>query len=136
MLAQDFIQYLTDEGYNVFPDPNFIPAADDMPESQLPALFVFGTGGFENHSYIDWQRPTFQVIVKGKSYKADFNNMTATEQLAKQLIKFLDKKINYQISIYHIYSSHAMHGNPTPLGLDENDRPMYSTNFRFIFREG
>jgi hypothetical protein len=45
MRAKEFIDYLTSEGYNVFPDPNYMP---DVEESQLPALFVFGTGGVQS----------------------------------------------------------------------------------------
>jgi hypothetical protein len=128
MTAKELINYLTDQGYNVYPDPNFIP---DLEESQLPALFVFGTGGFGSDDTLPIENPTFQVIVKGKSHKTDYTQMDATETLAKQLIIFLEKKNNYMVGNSLIYVSRAMQSNPIPLGLDIHDRPTYSTNFRF-----
>jgi len=128
MRAKELIEYLLSEGYNVYPDPNFIP---DLEESQLPALFVFGTGGGETDRDLPIQYPTFQVIVKGKNYKTDFTEMDSTEQLAKSLINLLDHKLHYTIGSNYIYESRSMQSNPIPIGLDEKDRPMFSTNFRF-----
>jgi hypothetical protein len=128
MRAKEFIDYLTAQGFNVFPDPNFMP---DIDESQLPALFVFGTGGSESDDDLPLMYPTFQVIIKGKSYKSDYTQMDKTEQLAKSLIKLLDKKIRYEIGNNLIYHSKAMQNNPIPIGLDTLDRPVFSTNFRF-----
>lgn len=132
MLANDLITYLTGSGFTVYPDPNFIPA--DLPEVKLPCLFVFGTGGYAPHDYVPTERPTFQVIVKGKSYKALPANMAAAEELAKQLVELLHRKANYLIGQTHIFSSKAMQ-HPIPLGLDDKDRPMYSLNFLFYTKE-
>jgi hypothetical protein len=128
MTGKELIDYLTAQQFNIYPDANFIP---DLEESQLPALFIFGSGGSESDSDLPIQYPTFQVIVKGKSYKADFGQMDATEQLAQKLIKLLDKKIHYEIGSNYVYESRAMQSNPIPIGLDTYDRPTYSTNFRF-----
>lgn len=132
MLANDLITYLTGSGFTVYPDPNFIPA--DLPEVKLPCLFVFGTGGYAPHDYVPTERPTFQVIVKGKSYKALPANMAAAEELAKQLVELLHRKANYLIGQTHVFSSKAMQ-QPIPLGLDDKDRPMYSLNFMFYTKE-
>ncbi|KOP64362.1 hypothetical protein AMS62_03130 [Bacillus sp. FJAT-18019] len=133
MLASDLIAYLTDAGFTVYPDPNFIPA--EIPETKLPCLFVFGTGGYSPHEYVPTERPTFQIIVKGKSYKVLPGNMASTESLAKQLIKHLHRQANYTAGSAHIFSSTATQSNPIPLGLDDKDRPMYSTNFMFYTKE-
>lgn len=132
MLANDLITYLAATGFTVYPDPNFIPG--DLPENKLPCLFVFGSGGFAPHDYVPTERPTFQVFVKGKSYKTMPANMAATEKLAKSLVKLLHKKPNYKISQTHVFSSKAMQ-QPIYLGLDDKDRPMYSTNFLFYTKE-
>jgi len=129
MQTRDLIDYLITQGFNVFPQPNFIPA--EIKESQLPALFVFGTGGFSSHDYLPIDRPTFQVIVKGKSFKQDSISMSLAEQEAKRLIIFLDKKTNYAIGNFHIYLSRTNQSNPIPLGLDDKDRPIFSVNFTF-----
>lgn len=132
MLANDLITFLTGSGFNVYPDPNFIPA--DLLENKFPCLFVFGSGGYAPHDYVPTERPTFQVIVKGKSYKTLPANMTKTEELAKQLVKLLHRKTNYPIGTTHVISSKAMQ-QPIFLGLDDKDRPMYSTNFLFYTKE-
>jgi hypothetical protein len=128
MTGKEFIDYLIGEGFNVFPDANFMP---DLEESQLPALFVFGTGGSEADEDLPIQYPTFQVIIKGKNYKSDNTQMNSTEKLAKNLIYLLDKKTHYQIGKNLIYHSKAMQSNPIPIGIDIHDRPVFSTNFRF-----
>lgn len=133
MRGKELIDYLTVQKYNVYPDANFIP---DLDESQLPALFVFGSGGSESDPDLPIQYPTFQVIVKGKSYKTDINQMDLTEQLAKRLITLLDNKTHYTIGENLVYQSKAMQSNPIPIGLDTFDRPTFSTNFRFKLQEG
>lgn len=134
MRSDDLIDFLTSEGFSASPDPNFIP--DEVKESRLPALFVFGTGGGEAHRYLPIDQPTFQVVVKGKSYKADPRNMAATEEVARSLIRLLDKRTNIQIGDTYAYSVTAMQSNPLYLGLDTHDRPMFSTNFRFRTYQG
>jgi len=132
MLASDLIAYLTAAGFTVYPDPNFIPA--DLPENKYPCLFVFGTGGSAPHEYVPTERPTFQVIVKGKSYKANPANMASTEELAKNLIQHLHRRANFKVGEANVFSCLALQSNPIYLGLDSGDRPMYSTNFVFFTR--
>lgn len=127
MRAKEFIDYLAGEGFNVFPDPNYMP---DVEESQLPALFVFGTGGGEPDDELPMEFPTFQVIVKGKSHLADFSQMDKTEQLAKSLINKVNKVDHRIIGSNLVYYIRPMQSNPNPIGLDIRDRPVYSTNFR------
>ncbi|MFF2016222.1 minor capsid protein [Paenibacillus sp. NPDC058177] len=132
MVANDLIAYLTASGYTVYPDANFLPA--DLPETKLPCLFVFGTGGYAPHDYVPTERPTFQVIVKGKSYKAAPNNMAAAELIAQGLKKLLHRKPNYTAGAVHVFSSTAAQP-PIYLGLDDKNRPTYSINFIFYTRE-
>jgi hypothetical protein len=132
LLASDLIKYLSEAGFSVYPDEGFIPS--DIPDDRLPALFVFGTGGFAPHDYIPRERPTFQVIVKGKSYKANPANKIGAEREAKRLIDLLHRKHNYAIGDSYVWSSRAQQPNPIPLGHDEHDKPMYSTNFIFQVR--
>ncbi|MNN84742.1 hypothetical protein D3C81_2019400 [compost metagenome] len=95
---------------------------------------MFGSGGYAPHDYVPTERPTFQIIVKGKSYKTLPMNMTATEELAKWLVKLLHRKSNYEVDQTHVFSSKAMQP-PIYLGLDDKDRPMYSVNFMFYTKE-
>lgn len=133
MLGADLIAYLTGSGFSVSPIANFIPA--DTPDNKLPAIFVMGSGGFAPHEYVPTERPTFQMIVKGKSFKTNAANLAATEAEAKRLIKFLHRRSNYFVGGSLVFSSTAMQSNPIFLGVDEQNRPMYSTNFMFYLRE-
>lgn len=128
MSGKEFIAYLTSLNFNVFPDANHLP---DVDESQLPALFVFNTGGYSSDPDLPIQYPSFQVVVKGKSYKLNPLEMEKTEALAKKLINSLDQKTNYRIGGNTIYYSRAQQSNPIPIGLDIHDRPTFSTNFNF-----
>lgn len=133
MLSEELIDYLTLSGFTVYPDANFIPP--DMPEAKYPCMFVHGSGGFAPHSYVPTDRPTYQIIVKGKSYKTLPANMATTEAYAKEVIQHLHRRVNYLIGGTHVFSSLAMQSNPIYLGLDVHDRPMYSTNFVFYVKE-
>ncbi|MFE8697980.1 minor capsid protein [Cytobacillus sp. FJAT-53684] len=127
MRAKEIINHLSLEGFNVYPDANFMP---DVDESRLPALFVFGSGGAESSSDLPMEFPTFQIIVKGKSYKKDSNQMDKTEQLAKSLINHLHSINHQEIGSNLVYYVRSMQSNPIPIGLDTFDRPVYSTNFK------
>ncbi|KAB2335085.1 minor capsid protein [Bacillus mesophilum] len=128
MRSKEFIDYLTANGFNVYPDANYMP---DLEESQLPALFVFGNGGSQSDPDLPIQFPSFQVIVKGENYKSDLTQMDKTEVIAKNLIRFLDNKIGYEIGRNHVYLSKSMQSNPIPIGVDTMGRPVFSTNFTF-----
>lgn len=128
MTGKELIDYLTELNFNVYPDANHLP---DLEETKLPAIFVFGTGGFASDPDLPIQFPSFQIVIKGKSYKVDSTQMEKTEALAKSLIKLLDQKTNYRIGKNTIYYSRAQQSNPIPIGLDIHDRPTFSTNFNF-----
>lgn len=128
MTSTEFIAYLTSLGFNVFPDANHMP---DVPANQLPVLFVFGTGGFNSDPDLPITYPSFQVVLKGKSYKSDYTQMEKTEALAISLISQLDQKNDYVIGNNTIYYSRAQPAQPIPIGLDIHDSPVFSTNFNF-----
>lgn len=132
MLASDLINFLTGAGYSVYPDANFIPA--DLPEAKFPCLFVEDSGGPPPDDYVPTERPSYQIIVKGKSYKAAPANMAAAEAVAKGLSKLLHRESNYMVGSTYVFSSTATM-QPIFIGLDEKDRPIYSTNFEFYAKE-
>nr|WP_269636716.1 minor capsid protein [Paenibacillus forsythiae] len=123
---------MTASGYTVYPDANYIPA--DLPEAKLPCLFVQDSGGYAPGDYVPTERPTYQIIIKGKSYKTNPANMAATEGVAKGLVRMLHRRVNYEAGSTHVFSSTADQ-QPIYLGLDAMDRPMYSTNFIFYVKE-
>lgn len=136
MQSKELIDYLALSGFSVYPDANFIPAdADNKLEAKYPLLFVMGSGGFAPHSYVPTERPTYQIVIKGKSYKTLPANMATTEAYAKELITHLHRRPNYLVGSAYVFSSLAVQSNPIPLGLDNLDRPMFSTNFVFHVRE-
>lgn len=132
MKTTELIDYLTSQGFRTYPTPNFLPGNVD--ESQLPALFVFSTGGYGSDDSLPIQTPTFQIIVKGKSFKLDPINMQAAEDLARDLILHLDKRIDFTVGSSRVLACRAVQSNPIPIGLDDDGRPTFSTNF--VFRTG
>lgn len=133
MYISNLIEYLKSAGFSVFPDPNFMP--DKISDHLLPACFVFGSGGYAPHAYVPTERPTFQIIVKGKSYKTNPTSMLEAEVAAKAVIKHFHRKVNYFIGNNRVFSSQAEQPNPIPLGQDEHDRPVYSVNLLFYLME-
>lgn len=132
MRSIELIGYLTAVGYSVYPDPNFIPGT--LPENKCPCLFVFDSGGESPHDYVPTERPTYQIIIKGKSFKSNPANMAATQSIAKGLVNHLHRRANYLVGSTEVLSSTAAQ-QPIYLGLDDQDRPMYSTNFNFYCKE-
>lgn len=126
------INYLEAAGYSVYPNPNFIPGT--QLETLYPCLFVFDTGGEGPHGYVPTEKPTYQIIIKGKSYKADPANMAATEDIAYGLVHLLHRKCNYMVGSSEVLTITAI-GRPHYIGLDEQDHPVYSTNFQFYVKE-
>jgi len=133
VLGTELIAYLTSSGFSVSPVPNFIPT--DTPDNKLPALYVMGSGGWAPHEYVPTERPTFQVIIKGKVFKTNTTSIAATEAEAKRLIQFLHRKANFVVGTSAVISCLAMQSNPIYLGQDEQSRPMFSTNFTFYVKE-
>lgn len=126
MRAKEFIDYLVSLGFNVFPDANYMP---DVEESKLPALFIFSSGGSEPDKDLPIEYPTFQIIIKGRSYKMDSSQMDATEHLAMDVINTIRTEEQLYIGANLVYYIRPMQSNPIPIGLDTYDRPVYSTNF-------
>src|SRR5690606_32253144 len=101
MLSEDLISYLALSGFNVFPDEGFIPP--EVPDARRPCLFVFGTGGYAPPDYIPQDKPKYQVIIMGKSYKTNPANKAAAEAEAKRLIKFLHRKHKYDAGTAYVW---------------------------------
>lgn len=128
MKAKELIDYLILLGFSVYPDPHHMP---EVPESMLPCLFVFGSGGFGSDNDLPIRFPSFQIVVKGKNAKTKPSEMSITEDLAMSLINALDQRTNYTIGGNTVYYSRSQQSSPIPLGLDINDHPIFSTNFNF-----
>lgn len=128
MSAKELIDYLILLGFTVYPDPHHMP---EVPEDMLPCLFVFGSGGYGSDIDLPIKNPSFQIVVKGKNFKKNPQEMSNTENLAMSLISALDQMTNYTIGGNTIYHSRSQQSNPIPIGLDINDHPIFSTNFNF-----
>lgn len=126
MRAKEFIEHLVSLGYSVFPDANIMP---ELELSRGPTLFVMSSASSPADRDIPIEFPSFQVIVKGENYKNDVSQMDKTEQLAKQLIYDLRTENSQVIGENLVYYIRANQSNPIPIGLDDQYRPTFSTNF-------
>jgi Bacteriophage minor capsid protein len=126
MKSKELISHIASLGYSVYPDANMMP---ELEESRGPTLFVMGTAGGEAEHDIPIEYPSFQVIVKGKNHKADYTQMDSTESLAKQLINDLRTEKKIVLGNNLVYYIRANQSNPIPIGLDDQYRPTFSTNF-------
>jgi len=97
-------------------------AADD-------AAYVRIFGGFAPSQWTNKRRPSFQVVVRGK-------NGPAVEAKAWAIYKAFNGRTNYVIGTQKISSSFADQSAPLYIGLDANNRPMYSVNFTMTYIDG
>lgn len=86
-------------------------------------------GGFGPSEWTPKQRPTLQVVVRAKS------GVTA-EQRAWAVFTAFHRRLNWAIGTQKVSSSFADQSVPLYLGLDENNRPMYSINFTLTYING
>ncbi|NMH68614.1 hypothetical protein HF072_07445 [Bacillus sp. RO3] len=126
MRAKEFIDHLSSFGYSVFPDANIMP---ELEVTRGPTLFVMGSASSSAERDLPIEYPSFQVIVKGENYKNDVHQMDKTEQLAKQVINDISTEIKEVIGQNIVYYIRANQSNPIPIGLDDQYRPVFSTNF-------
>jgi len=86
-------------------------------------------GGFRPSQWTGKMQPTLQVVVRAKS------GITA-EQKAWAVYGALNGRTNYAIGTQKISSSFADQSAPLYLGVDANNRPMYSVNFTLTYIDG
>ena len=86
-------------------------------------------GGFAPDKYIPKQRPTLQVVIRGK-------NGVTTESKAWGIFNSFHQRTNFAIGTQKISSCFADQSAPLYLGLDANNRPMYSVNFTMTLIAG
>lgn len=79
-------------------------------------------GGFAASQWTPKQRPTLQVVVRGK-------NGITTESKAWAIYGAFHQRTDFVIGTQKISSCFADQSAPLYLGLDGNNRPMYSVNF-------
>ncbi|GIQ63715.1 hypothetical protein PACILC2_22830 [Paenibacillus cisolokensis] len=89
------------------------------------AAYVRIFGGFAPDRWTNVRRPSFQVVVRGK-------NGPTTEGIALALYDAFHKRQDYVIGSQRVVASFADQSAPLYLGLDDNNRAMYSVNFTLI----
>jgi hypothetical protein len=128
MLAVEIAEYLDSQITNLKYDEDgtsgnvFISAYPSAPDV---VVGVYPTGGNPVEEYLEWDKPTFQIVVRG-----DRNPKTASD-LSQSIFDILnDFWKGYLVDggtyIWHIS---GVQSAPNYLGPDENGRHEYSLNF-------
>lgn len=94
-------------------------------DSPHECVTIFDTGGYESDGNTDYERPTFQVHVRGSKG----GGYTAGYALARSIYETLHRYANQAVN------STTYHGiwcttNIIFIGYDERDRPVWTINFR------
>ncbi len=105
---------------NSFPKSNLAP--NDCSAVKL-------TGGFPTSQWTGKKQPSFQIRVRG-----DTNDTAETEERAYKIHEALMNLTNVKIGSSSVVIIRAMNSVPLPIGVDENDRPIYSMNFDCVVR--
>ncbi|MFD1444266.1 minor capsid protein [Thermoactinomyces vulgaris] len=75
-------------------------------------------------SWLGTRRPDFQILVRGEPLDFEF-----TEQKANEIFDVLTNARHVKVGEEQIVQIFASSSAPFFIGLDENERPIYSMNF-------
>lgn len=120
MVIDDVYTYIGEQTSLTAGTDLFKSRQTEEPENQT---VVYNTGGFEPDRYLPTEEPTFQVLVRNKSYQTG-----AT--LAQTIFELLNRVANQQlvdggIYFYYIFGMQS----PAHIGRDERGRHEFSINF-------
>jgi hypothetical protein len=90
--------------------------------------FVVMTGGSAPDDTLPISRPSCQVVVRASSPAKAEANINA-------IYSFLHRKQFYDVGTVKVIQSTALNSVPIYLGIDENNRTIYSANFIFVTKE-
>ncbi|MZP28688.1 hypothetical protein GTO91_03010 [Heliobacterium undosum] len=99
----------------------FPPLAGDCAAVQL-------TGGGEASLKANISRPALQILIRA-------SDPAVAEKKATDLHQALHGKRNFDVGTTHVIFCAAAQSGPLFLGLDENNRSVYSLNFTLITEE-
>ena len=94
-----------------------------MPETPDTCICLIDSSGFKPEARYNWERPGLQILVRDKigNYKQCFTKI-------KDAVTALHGITNLTIN-NHIYKCIVAAHEPLFIGLDQNNRPMFSVNF-------
>lgn len=119
-LYQQVITYLEEQGVGTKGTDLFYSQMTDSPVNQI---VVLATGGAEPDRYLPTADPTFQILVRNKTYTTGQSKIDA-------IITALHQKANLELVdsedyFYYIF----LMGEPEHLMKDEKGRHIWSMNF-------
>ena len=125
MFLDEIKDRLVAQGVGVFGSTIILGSKGVIPTGDGPLLSVIETGGtgplrIHNVAAAHVQRPTAQVLVRGKNY-------VAARTMAKNAYLALDGIFNTSLS-GTFYQKVTARGEPQDFGLDESGRVMISFN--------
>lgn len=87
-------------------------------------LVISDTGAFDSDLYQSYEKPTFQLLYRGKKKEGSKIAYTKIRTIYDFLVSKIDVPIGNQL-----YDVFVPMGGIVPLGRDEEDRFLYSANF-------
>lgn len=123
MRIQDLISYIRSLVQFAYYPNTFPPTAEDE------CAVVTIHDGLPQNEYTGVKYPSFQILVRGKP--RDFRN---TEDRAYTIFEAIANKTNQQIGSESVVIIKPQGSVPFFIGLDENERPIYSMNFDTVIR--
>ncbi len=124
-ILQQVINYLEDQGVGTVGTDLFYSKMSDNPVSQIVA---FATGGLSPDRYLKSADPTFQILVRNKTYEDGQGKID-------DIVNALHQKANLELVtgedyFYFIF----LIQEPTHLMRDEKGRHLWSLNFNTRIR--
>lgn len=117
--ADDIKDYIEDNTDLVFGTDLFVAAE---PKDKDNVVTIYDTGGFDADPKFALDSPTIQIRVKNNIYKTGY---LVCEDIKNQLLYFTKQSINDSE-----YIGIWQQGDITPIGRDENNRFIFTMNFR------
>ena len=103
--------------------------ANEFPEAANDCGVVRIDGGDSPDIYsVGLKSPSIQVLIRHK-------NGEEAERLAKEIWKLFHAKSHYYIASTYVYFSRCDQSEPVYIGLDKNNRTIYSINVSCKVRE-
>lgn len=119
-MISDIASYLAENGIGSIGNTIFKSRLPDIPDN---CISIYETGGLAPDRYLPTADPTFQIIVRNKTYSAGKSKMD-------DIVDLLHQKTNSTLVTggFYFYYIFLM-GEPAHIGVDKKDRDEFSANF-------
>lgn len=132
-LITDVIDFLEDEGL-IGGETGWAGYEGYLPPEPDQVIVVFETGGFppevkrNGSTEQEYDEPTFQILGRGDG----FGNAALRDKMGTVYRALHDSELSPASGDPQYVFVYALQSGPFPLGLDDNDRPRLTWNFKAL----